>query len=221
MAIIMSIPMLTGELKFPPVSQTSSDGILAMGGDVTPQRILLAYRQGIFPWYEENMPVYWYYPNPRFVLFPQKLRMSKTVTSLIKKKSFEITMNQNFTSVIENCKNLERRNQLGTWITNDLMNTFVQLHKMGVAHSVEVWQRDELVGGLYGIKMGRVFFGESMFSIVSNASRFGFVKYVQLLQSEGIQMIDCQVYTDYLASMGAELVPAEKFTEFIHTLIKQ
>ena len=217
----MDIPILTDELIFPPVTQTGPTGIVAIGGDVTAQRILLAYQMGIFPWYEENCPVYWHYPNPRFVLFPDKLRINKTVKSLIKKKCFEITVNQSFSKVIENCKNLERTNQLGTWITNDLMNTFVQLHKMGVAHSVEVWQNEKLVGGLYGIKLGKIFFGESMFSKVSNASRFGFVHYVQQLQNEGIQIIDCQMYTDYLASFGAEMISAERFTKKIHSFINK
>ena len=197
----MDIPILTDELIFPPVTQTGPTGIVAIGGDVTPQRILLAYQMGIFPWYEENCPVYWHYPNPRFVLFPDKLRINKTVKSLIKKKCFEITVNQSFSKVIENCKNLE--------------------HKMGVAHSVEVWQNEKLVGGLYGIKLGKIFFGESMFSKVSNASRFGFVHYVQQLQNEGIQIIDCQMYTDYLASFGAEMISAEKFTKKIHSFINK
>lgn len=211
--------MLTDELKFPPVSQTSSAGILAVGGDVSPQRILLAYQSGIFPWYEENLPVYWYFPDPRFILFPQKLRINKTVKSLIRKNYFTVTVNKNFAAVIENCKNLERSGQLGTWITNDLMHTFLELHKMGFAHSVEVWQEGELVGGLYGIKLGKIFFGESMFSKVSNASRFGFVQYVKQLQQEGIELIDCQVYTDYLASFGAEMIRAEKFAEMIHLFV--
>lgn len=213
----MPLFVLDKELYFPPVHLAEPDGLLAMGGDLSTERLLLAYRNGIFPWYEGE-PILWWAPDPRFVLFPDELKISKKINSLLKRNEpghsaggFEFTTNKAFASVIHQCKKITRPGQDGTWITNEVEKAFIKMHELGYAHSAEVWKDGELAGGLYGIKMGRVFFGESMFSKVSNASRYAFIKYVQQLKEEGIQLIDCQVYTEYLESMGARMIDRKDF----------
>ena len=206
----MPIFALDNELIFPPVHLAEPDGLLAMGGDLSPERLQLAYRNGIFPWYEGDT-ILWWCPHPRFVLFPEELKISKSIKPLLNRDEFEFTVNKDFASVIHHCKNTKRPGQDGTWITDYVEKAYTKLHKLGIAHSAEVWKDGKLVGGLYGIKMGKVFFGESMFSLVSNASRFAFIKYVQLLKQEGIQLIDCQVYTEYLESLGAKMIDREEF----------
>jgi leucyl/phenylalanyl-tRNA--protein transferase len=207
---------LDQSLWFPPVEEALEDGLLAMGGDVSVDRLLLAYRNGIFPWYDGDTPLWWS-PDPRFVLFPANLKVSKSMESLIRKKHFRFTVNTAFPQVIRSCKELQRKGQDGTWITDELENSVNQLHQLGFAHSAEAWLGDELVGGLYGIRMGNLFFGESMFSKASNASKFAFIKYVQQLQSENVYLVDCQVYTEHLESLGAEMIPRKKFTEALST----
>jgi leucyl/phenylalanyl-tRNA--protein transferase len=197
---------------FPPVEEAMEDGLLAMGGDVSVERLLLAYRQGIFPWYDGDIPLWWS-PDPRFVLFPEKLKVSKSMEALIRKKTFRFTVNTVFPEVIRACKELQRKGQDGTWITDELEVSVNALHQLGFAHSAETWMDDQLVGGLYGIKIGSLFFGESMFSKESNASKFAFISYVQRLRSENIQLIDCQVYTEHLESLGAEMIPRKEFME--------
>ena len=214
----MPVYTIDKEMFFPPVHLAEPDGLLAMGGELSTERLLLAYRNGIFPWYEDDLPLWWC-PDPRFVLFPEKIRINKTIKSLIKKNEFEFTVNKAFEVVIHHCKNVNRPGQFGTWITDEVEKAYTKLHRLGHAHSAEVWKNNELVGGLYGIKMGRVFFGESMFSLLSNASRFAFVKYVQQLTTEGVQLIDCQVYTEYLESLGAEMIPREKFIQLLQNLL--
>jgi len=211
----MPLHALDSRLWFPPVSEALDDGLLAMGGDVTVERLLLAYRNGIFPWYDEGIPLWWS-PDPRFVLLPEQLKISKSMRQVFKKGDFDFRINTHFADVIGACKSLQRKGQDGTWITDELESSFIQLHKMGVAHSAEAWLNDKLVGGLYGIRMGPFFFGESMFSKESNASKFAFISYVQQLQKEGVILIDCQVHTDHLESLGAEMIPREQFIQLLH-----
>jgi leucyl/phenylalanyl-tRNA--protein transferase len=214
----MPLFALEKELYFPPVHLAEPDGLLAIGGDLSMERLLLAYRQGIFPWYEGEH-ILWWCPHPRFVLFPGELKVSKSMRQLLKRHAFTFTINKAFTAVIDNCKTIERRGQAGTWITPEVKNAYTRLHQAGYAHSAEVWLNDELVGGLYGIRMGQVFFGESMFSKMSNASKYAFISYVQVLKSEGVQLIDCQVYTDHLQSLGARMIDRNDFITLLDKLI--
>jgi len=185
---------------------------------LSPIVYLLAYKSGIFPWYDEGVPLWWC-PDPRFVLYPAELEVSKSMKQLLKKNAFEFTINKAFTDVILNCRVAERKGQDGTWITEDIVIAYTKLHDMGYAHSAEVWQDGELVGGLYGIRMGKVFFGESMFSMVSNASKYAFIKWVELLQQEDTTLIDCQVYTEHLESLGARMIPRTDFIMQLQRLI--
>ncbi len=210
----MPLFALDKELVFPPVNLAEPDGLLAVGGDLSAKRLLLAYRSGIFPWYEGEH-ILWWCPDPRFVLFPEELKISKSMKPLLNKNHFEFTINKAFSQVINNCKTISRRDQKSTWITDAVKEAFINLHQLGIAHSAEVWKDDELVGGLYGIRLGNVFFGESMFSKQSNASRYAFIKYVQFLKTENVALIDCQVYTDYLESMGARMIAREEFIELL------
>ena len=213
----MAIFALSDELIFPPVHLAEPNGLLAIGGDLSPERLLLAYRSGIFPWYDEP-PILWWSPDPRFVLFPDELKISKSLKPLLNRNAFEFTTNKAFKEVIEHCKKVPRPGQDGTWINEELIASYTKLHEMGYAHSAEVWHNDELVGGLYGIKLGKIFFGESMFSLVSNASRYAFVKYGQQLKNEGIELIDCQIHSEYLESMGARMIEGEEFQEWLKKL---
>ncbi len=187
---------------------------MAIGGDLSVERILLAYRKGIFPWFEGTTPLWWS-PNPRFVLFPNKLFVSKSMRQVIKSNKFHFTINQSFSEVIHSCKIQRREGQFGTWITHEVEASYTQLHQMGYAHSAECWLNNDLVGGLYGIRLGKVFFGESMFSKSSNASKFAFINYVNQLISEGVQLIDCQVYTNHLESLGAEMIHRKDFIQLL------
>jgi leucyl/phenylalanyl-tRNA--protein transferase len=212
----MPVYALDQQLWFPPVSEAMEDGLLAMGGDVSAERLILAYQQGIFPWYEGDTPLWWS-PDPRFVLYPERLKISKSMQSLIRKNHFRFSVNTAFSQVISNCKLLQRKGQDGTWITDELEASVNRLYKMGYAHSAETWLGDQLVGGLYGIRMGKLFFGESMFSKESNASKFAFIRFVEELIKENIHLIDCQVYTEHLESLGAEMISREAFIEAIKT----
>jgi len=214
----MALFALDKELLFPPVHLSEPDGLLAVGGDLSTERLLLAYRNGIFPWYEGNH-ILWWCPDPRFVLAPSRLKVSKSMRQLLKKNAFEFTINKAFSEVINNCKSISRRDQDGTWITNEIKEAYTRMHKEGYAHSAEVWLNDELVGGLYGIRMGKVFFGESMFSKVSNASKYAFISYVEQLKKEDVQLIDCQVYTEHLESLGAGMMSRPVFIELVKKLI--
>lgn len=211
---VMHLHMLSDDLWFPPVEDALPDGLLAVGGDLSIERLLLAYRSGIFPWYDDDMPLWWS-PDPRFVLFLEKLKVSKSMKQLLKRNAFDFTVNKAFEQVIRNCQQAFRPGQDGTWINEDIITSYTELHRMGYAHSAEVWQDDELVGGLYGIRMGHMFFGESMFSKESNASKYAFIKYIQQLQNEGVQLIDCQVYTEHLESLGAEMIPRSAFMDML------
>ncbi len=205
-------------IDFPPPRLAEPDGLLAMGGDLSPERLLSAYRQGIFPWYEGEH-ILWWFPDPRFVLFPKDLKISKSVKPLLNRNEFDFTINKAFAEVIRCCQQIERSGQDGTWITHDVEKAYTKMHELGYAHSAEVWKNGELVGGLYGIRLGRVFFGESMFSKTSNASRYAFIRYVQQLRSEGVELIDCQVYTEYLESMGAAMIEGKDFSRLLEELI--
>ncbi len=210
----MPLFVLDKELSFPPPHLAEPDGLLAMGGDLSPERLLQAYRNGIFPWYEGEH-ILWWSPDPRFVLFPDELKISKSIKPLLNKNEFVFTVNKAFPQVIHQCKKITRPGQDGTWITNEIEMAYIKMHELGYAHSAEVWRNGELVGGLYGIKLGKVFFGESMFSKLSNSSRYGFIRYVQHLAEEGIQLIDCQVYTEYLESFGARMIPGKEFLKLL------
>jgi leucyl/phenylalanyl-tRNA--protein transferase len=219
-ALLNTMPLfvLDKEIHFPPVQFAEPDGLLAIGGDLSEERLLESYRKGIFPWYEGDH-ILWWCPDPRFVLFPSSLHVSKSMRTLINRDAFDFTINKAFPEVISQCKTITRREQRGTWITEEVRHAYIHLHRAGWAHSAEAWQNGELVGGLYGIRMGKVFFGESMFSKLTNASKYVFIKYVEHLKSEGVELIDCQVYTDHLKSLGAEMIPREKFISLIKSLI--
>jgi leucyl/phenylalanyl-tRNA--protein transferase len=213
----MPLYVLDKDLEFPPAELADEDGLLAIGGDLSMERLLLAYRKGIFPWYESRY-ILWWCPDPRFVLFPGELKISSSMKQVLKKPAFEFSVNRRFGEVISACKSIPRRGQDGTWISDDMRNAYINLHRHGYAHSAEAWKDGELAGGLYGIRLGKVFFGESMFSRVSNASKFAFIHYVQQLQSEGVQLIDCQVYTAHLESLGARMIPREDFLALVGKL---
>lgn len=212
----MPIFQLNETIIFPNPNQAEPDGLLAFGGDLNPLRLLEAYNNGIFPWFSDNEPILWWSPNPRFVLFPEKLNISKSMKSLINQNKFKVTYNQCFEQVISNCKKAERNGQSDTWITSDMQNAYIQLHKMGIAHSVEVWENKQLVGGLYGIQLHQIFCGESMFSLKNNASKYGFISFVEKFKSNGGKLIDCQVYTAHLESLGAEEISRNNFLELLY-----
>lgn len=207
--------LLSKEIIFPPVHLANEYGMLAMGGDLSEKRLMLAYKSGIFPWFSEGEPITWYSPNPRMVLFPHKVKITKSMRQILKKKDFTVTYNQNFKQVIANCKTIKRKEQEGTWITNKMEQAYVKLYEEGIAKSVEVWQKNKLVGGLYGVDLKTVFCGESMFSKVSNASKVAFIYLAQKLEKEKYQLIDCQVYNSHLESLGAEEISREKFVTYL------
>ena len=214
------IPFLGDTLWFPAVNNASSDGLVAIGGDLSVDRLLLAYSSGIFPWFNEDTMILWWSPDPRMVLFPEKLRISKSMRRLLKNPPFRITKNTCFSEVVDACSKASRPAQEGTWITSDMKEAYLALHKKGIAVSYEVWKDDELVGGLYGVDLKGVFCGESMFSKVSNASKFAFIKMVKELQAEEYALIDCQLHTKHLESLGAELIPRDEFMRILQTQIQ-
>lgn len=206
---------LLKELFFPDVTEADRDGILAVGGDLSPERLLLAYQSGIFPWFDSDDPILWWAPHQRMVLFPDELVASKSMRSILRKEIFTVTFNKDFRSVISNCSQIRRNGQRGTWITNEMIEAYVKLHELGFAKSVEVWQNNELVGGLYGIDLGHVFCGESMFSKVSNASKVAFITLVENLKIRKYKLIDCQVHNDHLESLGAREIEREEFMQIL------
>ena len=206
---------LTDALLFPSPEQASAEGIAAVGGDLQPERVMLAYRKGIFPWFESDDFLLWWSPDPRMVLFPDQLKISKSMRTVLRKKRFEVTFNKAFDQVVEACAKVKRFGQNGTWITPGLMEVYSTLHTQGHAHSVEVWEEGSLVGGLYGIDLGTVFCGESMFSKSSNASKVALIFLVKELKKNKYKLIDCQVPTQHLASMGAEPISRTKFLTFL------
>ena len=213
----MNIPWLSAHLlQCPEPEQVNSDGIIAAGGDMTPEWLLLAYKKGIFPWYNHGVePILWWSPDPRMVLFPNELKVSKSMRPLFNQKKFRVTYNQEFEKVMRSCMQTPRHGQAGSWINEDMIAAYSALNQRGFAHSVEVWEGDELVGGLYGIAWGRVFFGESMFAFVSNASKFGFITFVEKLKDLGCQLIDCQQETPHLTSLGGRTIQRSEFLKII------
>ena len=209
--------LLTDEIIFPHPSEADANGLVAIGGDLSSERLIHAYNSGIFPWYNEDEPLLWWSPDPRMVLFPKELRVSKSMKVVFKKKLFKITFNTAFEKVIQQCAQVKRDDQDDTWITNGMTKAYIELHKKGIASSVEVWQNNELVGGLYGIdlKDKKVFCGESMFSIVSNASKAAFITLVQELKTKGYTLIDCQMHTTHLESLGAREISRSDFLNYI------
>ena len=208
----------TRDIHFPDVNQAlkDPDGLLAIGGDLSPQRLLTAYRSGIFPWYSHGQPILWWSPDPRSVLYPDKIRISRSLKKTLRKKPFTITLNTAFAEVIRACANAPREGQAGTWITEEMMEAYRELHRLGHAHSVEAWQDRKLVGGLYGVCIGQVFFGESMFSRVTDASKVAFAEFVFFLQKLDFRLIDCQVRTQHLESLGAQPMLRSSFIEALH-----
>ena len=207
----MKIPLLPEQPIFPDPNQADAEGLVGLSKDISTERLLVAYRSGIFPWFEEQGFFFWFSPDPRMVLWADDLMIHKSMRPYLNQKRFTVTFDREFGQVINQCAAAKRSNQESTWIADSFINAYAELHQMGFAHSVEVWENNTLVGGLYGVSLGAVFFGESMFSKVPNASKFGFIKLVQWLRKIGIEFIDCQVYTDHLASLGAREMVREDF----------
>ncbi len=208
--------ILKNQLYFPPVEDTHNSGIIAIGGDLSVERLLLAYKNGIFPWYDDSEPITWWAPEYRMVVIPKEYKPSKSMRNILNRGIFNITFNQNFQEVIKNCQIIKRQGQNGTWINDDIVNSYIELHKLGYAKSVEVWQNGELVGGLYGVDLGnKIFCGESMFSKVSNASKVAFTWLNTYLKEENYLLLDCQVYNEHLNSLGAFEIEREVFMEIL------
>jgi leucyl/phenylalanyl-tRNA--protein transferase len=211
----MAVFFLEPDSEFPTESQLDPEGLIAVSEELTLDMLLRAYPNGIFPWYNEGELVQWWCPDPRFVLFPEELKISKSMKQVLKSGKFRFTRNKGFAQVIQQCATVSRKGQEGTWLTQALQAQLLELHQLGWAISFEVWEQEQLVGGLYGILYGKIFFGESMFSKVSNASKAGFIQFVQELQEEGIVLIDCQVHTPHLESLGAQLIPRKEFLQLL------
>ena len=202
---------LGDDYKFPSPQSATNEGVVAVGGDLNPLRILEAYKNGIFPWFNDDDNLMWWSPDPRMILYPEKIKISKSFKSFLKKKEYRVSFNENFEDVIESCSNIKRVNQKGTWITNGLKQSFIELHQMGYAHSVEVWQNGVIIGGLYGLDLGNIFCGESMFSIKSNASKVGLYFLCQELKLNNYRFIDCQVPSQHLRTLGAVEISRDNF----------
>lgn len=211
----MPVFVLRDELAFPPPELADPDGLLAVGGDLSPDRIILAYANGIFPWYSDDSPILWWSPDPRFVLFPQELTVSRSLRQVIKRDEYRVSFDEAFGRVITHCASVKRGGEEGTWITGEMMQAYRLLHEQGYAHSVESWHGDELAGGLYGISLGRIFFGESMFATRANASKVAFATLVERLIRSGYALVDCQVKTRHLESLGAREIAGETFREIL------
>jgi leucyl/phenylalanyl-tRNA--protein transferase len=216
----MPVYRLPEAIAFPPVDHAEENGLLAVGGDLSPVRLLAAYREGIFPWYGDGEPILWWSPDPRFVLFPEELRVSRSMKQFLKKGLLRITFDQAFREVITACRR-PRSGQNGTWITTEMRDAYAALHDFGIAHSVEVWQEQELVGGLYGVSLGRAFFGESMFSAIPNASKAALITLVRELRERGFDLIDCQVETAHLSGLGARPIPRRDFCALLKQSLRR
>jgi len=209
------ITFLDDRLLFPAVDMANSEGLLAVGGDLSPERLLLAYQNGIFPWYNEDSLILWWSPDPRMVLFPEKIKISKSMRNTLNKGKFKVTKDKAFKEVIQHCAKAYRPGQKGTWITEKMTEAYVQLHQKGHAHSYEVWESEALVGGLYGIDLGNVFCGESMFSKTKDASKCALIHLAKELETLNYAVIDCQLHTDHLESQGAELISRDHYLELL------
>ena len=216
----MPIFHLPDEIIFPSPELAGKDGLLAIGGDLSEERLLKAYSMGIFPWYTEDSPILWWSPDPRLILIPEELKVSKSLRKVINKGIYKITIDTAFEQVMWSCAEIERKGQDGTWITEEMVEAYLRLHKAGYAHSIESWHGGELVGGLYGIILGKAFFGESMFSKMSNASKVAFVWLVEKLREQGFKLIDCQVTTGHLISLGAREVTRKEFLEMLRDALR-
>ena len=211
----MPVYQLSDKLIFPPVEMAEKDGLLAIGGDLSPERLLLAYGSGIFPWYSEGDPILWWSPSPRLVIFPDEFKIPKRLSRFMRQKKFSASMDTTFEKVISACATIGDRGRKGTWITREMIEAYCLLHQMGFAHSVECWLDDELAGGLYGISLGGVFFGESMFSRQSNASKVGLALLVNKLLEWDFDLIDCQMKTPHLIQFGAREIPGSEFAKLL------
>jgi leucyl/phenylalanyl-tRNA--protein transferase len=216
----MPVYGLSEEIIFPHPSLADEDGLLAIGGDLSPERIIEAYKNGIFPWYNKGEPILWWSPNPRCVLFPEKFKPSKSLTAIIRKNIFEVRFDTQFKAVIENCAKIQRPGQPGTWISDDIKNAYIKLHEMGFAHSAETYKNNELVGGLYGVAIGKVFYGESMFYKLPNASKIAFFFLIEILKQHDFEIIDNQMTTKLLLSFGAEVISRDNFLQILKKAIK-
>lgn len=215
----MPVFQLDDDVIFPPVHLASKSGILAIGGDLSPGRLLEAYRRGIFPWYCEDDPIIWWSPDPRFVLFPEELRISRSMKKILRQRIFKITYDHNFLGVVASCQK-PRKKEKGTWITDEMRDAYNALHILGYAHSAEAWHRERLVGGIYGVSLGRCFFGESMFSLMNNASKAALIHLVDALKKLNFEFLDCQVHTAHMETFGARFVPREKFNNLLQNALK-
>jgi leucyl/phenylalanyl-tRNA--protein transferase len=207
----MPVFLLNDTIEFPSPDLASDIGLLAVGGDLSRERLLLAYQMGIFPWFSQGEPIMWWSPDPRLVLYPEELLISRSLKKALNRGVFQVTMNSEFDAVIRSCAQIRRKDNEGTWILEEMVDAYNQLHAGGVAHSIEVWYEGELAGGLYGVALGGCFFGESMFSRISNASKVAFVRLIEHLRTHGFHMVDCQVTTDHLKQFGAREIPRSDF----------
>ncbi|MDP4686027.1 MAG: leucyl/phenylalanyl-tRNA--protein transferase [Salibacteraceae bacterium] len=215
----MPVYQLPSTLVFPSPEQADSSGLLAVGGDLSAERLLLAYENGIFPWFNDDQPILWWSPENRMVLYPDEFKQSKSLKQSIRNKQFEFKMDTAFDQVIGYCAKVPRADQDGTWITDEIRSAYANLHQMGFAHSFEIWQNNNLVGGLYGISLGRAFFGESMFSLVSDASKAAFYFLSEFAKKQDFHFVDCQLHTDHLASLGAKEIPRNQFLSELKTAL--
>lgn len=211
----MPVYRLTKRIVFPPPELADDDGLLAVGGDLSVERLVLAYSMGIFPWYSDKYPILWWSPDPRLILIPAELKVSRSLRQTIRKGLYRVTTNTAFEAVIRNCATIRRKGEQGTWITEEMIAAYVRLHQAGYAHSVEAWDGDELAGGFYGVMMGRAFFGESMFAKKSDASKVAFATYASALAEKGFKLIDCQVTTDHMKRFGAREIPRALFMKYL------
>jgi len=217
----MPVFYLNNKDTFPPVSLAEENGIIAVGGDLCPARLIEAYKKGIFPWFSEGDPIIWWSPDPRFVLFPEEIKISKSMKQELRRRTFTITADTAFEQVIQECRK-PRKHETGTWITGEIVKGYTELHKEGFAHSIEAWRDGELAGGLYGVSLGRCFFGESMFTKETNASKAAFIMLAEKLKELDFDLIDCQVYTAHLESLGAEEIPRDEFCAILkYSLAKE
>ena len=216
----MPVFLLSDKISFPPTYLASKEGLLAVGGDLSQKRLLLAYHTGIFPWFSDDEPILWWSPDPRLVLYPEEIRVSKTLKKIIKKNMFHVTMDSAFVKVINQCAKIRLQNNQGTWIVKEMIDAYCKLHESGFAHSVEAWYQGELAGGLYGVSLGKCFFGESMFTRVNNASNIALVKLVEYLNALSFDMIDCQLTTEHLLRFGAKEIPRVSFLKQLKESLK-
>jgi leucyl/phenylalanyl-tRNA--protein transferase len=215
----MPVYKLTKELIFPPPELADDDGLLAVGGDLSVDRLVLAYSMGIFPWYSDQYPILWWSPDPRLILFPKELKVSRSLRQTMKKGIYHVTTNAAFEDVIRNCATITRNGEKGTWITDDMIEAYIRLYKAGYAHSVEAWDGDELAGGLYVIIMGKAFFGESMFAKKNDASKVAFATYAVQLAEKGFELIDCQVTTAHMKRFGAREISRTEFMKHLKKVL--